>query len=68
MFILATLIVGSVFLANDPFILSFSTSSENRTRVPLTLSPQSALVSNSSDLFTVQNALGEAIALIFGFL
>jgi hypothetical protein len=59
MFILTTLIVSSVFLVNDPFNLSFYSSSENNTRVSLTLSPQSALASDPSDLFIVQNALGE---------
>jgi len=59
MLILSTLFVSSVFLVNDPFSLSFDTFAENRTRVPLTLSPQSALASDPSDLFFVQNALGE---------
>ena len=59
MLILSGLFLGSVFLVNDPLILSLDTSSENRTRVPLTLSPQSALGSDPSDLFFVQNVLGE---------
>ncbi len=59
MFILSTLILSSVFLMNDPFIGSLYTSSENKTRVSLTLSPQNALASNSSDLFILQNVLGE---------
>ena len=59
MLILSILFVSSVFLVNNPFNLSFDTFPENRTRVPLTLSPQSALASDPSDLFFVQNALGE---------
>jgi uncharacterized protein (DUF362 family) len=59
MLILSTLIVGSIFLVNDKFILSLYNSSENNTRVSLTLSPQSVLKSDASDLFIVQNALGE---------
>ena len=59
MLILSILFVGSVFLVNDPFSFGFDTFPENRTRVPLTLSPQSALASDPSDLFFVQNALGE---------
>jgi len=59
MLILSTLFVSSVFLVNDPFSLSFDTFSENRTRVPLTLSPQSSLASDPSDLFFVQNASRE---------
>ena len=57
--ILFTLLVSSSFLVNDPFSLSFDTFSGNRTRVPLTLSPQSALTPNPSDLFFVQNASGK---------
>ncbi len=59
MLILSTLLVGSVFLVNDPINLIPDTYSENRSRVPLTLSPQSALASDPSDLFFVQNASGE---------
>ena len=59
MLILSILFVGSVFLENDPFSLSFNTFSGNRIRVPLTLSPQSALASDPSDLFFVQKASGE---------
>jgi hypothetical protein len=59
MLILSTLLVSSVFLANDPFSFSFDIFSENKARVPLTLSPQSALASNPSDLFFVQNASGQ---------
>ena len=59
MLILSTLLVSSFFIVNDPFSFSPNTSSANTTRVPLTLSPQSALGSNPSDLFFVQNALGE---------
>ena len=59
MLILSTLLVGSVFLVNDPFSNSFDTFFENRTRVPLTLSPQSALTSYPSDLFFVQKVSRE---------
>ncbi|MFX0156270.1 MAG: hypothetical protein ACFE9Q_17240, partial [Candidatus Hodarchaeota archaeon] len=59
MFILSILIVGSVFLANDPFILSLYNSPKNRKPISLNLIPQRALGSNSSDLFIIQNALGE---------
>jgi hypothetical protein len=59
MLILSTLFVGSVFLVNDPFNLSLDTSFVNKTRVPLTLTPQSALASDPSDLFFIQNASGE---------
>ena len=59
MLILSILFVSSVFLVNDPFSLSFDTFPENRTRVPLTLSPQSALASDPSDLFFVQYASRE---------
>ena len=59
MLILSILFVGSVFLENDPFSLRFDTFSGNRIRVPLTLSPQSALASDPSDLFFVQKASGE---------
>ena len=59
MLLLSTLLVSSVFLVNNPFNLSFDTFSGNRTRVPLTLTPQSALASDPSDLFFVQNASRE---------
>jgi hypothetical protein len=59
MFILTILISGSIFLANDPFIRSFYISSNSRKAVTLNLSPQNAITSNSSDLFIIQNALGE---------
>ncbi len=59
MFILSTLFLGSVFLMNDPFILSLFPSSENTTRISLNLTQQTALASNSSDLFIIQNVLGE---------
>ncbi|MFX0212363.1 MAG: DUF362 domain-containing protein [Candidatus Hodarchaeota archaeon] len=57
--ILSILLVSSVFLVNNPSILGFSIFSENRTRVPITLSPQNALLSDPSDLFFVQKASGE---------
>jgi len=59
MFILSMLFVSSIFLVNEPFSISFDTLFEDRTRVPLTLSPQSALTSDPSDLFFVQYASGE---------
>ncbi|MFX0206329.1 MAG: DUF362 domain-containing protein, partial [Candidatus Hodarchaeota archaeon] len=57
--ILSALVVSSVLLVNDPYILSLNTFSENRTRVSLTLSPRSSLAPNPSDLFVVQRASGE---------
>ena len=57
--ILSILFAGSVFLENGPFSLSLDYFSGNRIRVPLTLSPQSALASDPSDLFFVQKASGE---------
>jgi len=59
MLILSILFVGSIFLENESFSLRFDPFSGNRIRVPLTLSPQSALASDSSDLFFVQKASGE---------
>ncbi len=59
MLILSTLLVSSFIIVRDPFNLSLDTFSENRIRVPLTLSPQTALASDPSDLFFVQNATGE---------
>jgi hypothetical protein len=56
--ILSVLFVSSVFLVNDPYIQSLDIFAEDRTRVSLTLSPQSSLSSNPSDLFFVQNASG----------
>ncbi|MFX1467950.1 MAG: DUF362 domain-containing protein [Promethearchaeota archaeon] len=53
------MVVSSVFLVNNLSILGFDTFSENRTRVLLTLSPQSSLASNPSNLFFVQNASGK---------
>ena len=58
-FLLFTLFLGSVFLVNNPSILGFDTFFENRTRIPLKLSPQNAAVSDPSDLFFVQKASGE---------
>ncbi|KKN26405.1 hypothetical protein LCGC14_0875080 [marine sediment metagenome] len=65
--ILSTLLTSSFILVNNPSILSFDTSSENRTRIPLTLSPQTALASNSSDLFFIQNVSGEGGNMDQGF-
>jgi uncharacterized protein (DUF362 family) len=59
MLILSTLFVSSAFLVNNPSIFSLDINSENTTRIPLTLSPQSALTPDTSDLFIVQNASGE---------
>ena len=56
MLIVSILLVGSVFLENDSFSLGFDTFSGNRIRVPLTLSPQSSIASESSDLFFIQKA------------
>jgi len=59
MLLLSTLLISSVFLVNNPFSLSFDNSPVNMTRVPLTLSPHSALASDPSDLFFVQYASRE---------
>ncbi len=59
MLILSILVVSSVIIVNDPFILKFYNSSENKTQVSLNLPLQSALTSNASNLFIIQNALGE---------
>ena len=59
MLILSILFVGSIFLENESFSLRFDPLSGNRIRVPLTLSPQSSLASDPSDLFFVQKASGE---------
>ncbi len=58
MLIISTLFVSSVFLVNEPFNLSFETLFEDRTRVPLILSPQNSLVSDPSNLFFIQDASG----------
>ena len=57
--IVSTLFVGSVFLESDPFSPRFDIFSGNRIRFPLTLSPQSALTSDPSDLFFIQKASRE---------
>ncbi len=57
--IVTTLFASSVIVVNDPFSLSLDSFSVNRNPVHITLSPQSALASDPSDLFFVQNASRE---------
>ena len=66
MLIISTLLIGSVFLANDQFSLRFDIFSGNMIHVPLTLTPQSALTSDPSDLFIIQNVMGEEGNMDFG--
>ncbi|MHA1884313.1 MAG: DUF362 domain-containing protein [Promethearchaeota archaeon] len=57
--IFSLVLASSFFFINNPSILSFDPFFEKTTRVPLTLSPQNALLPDASDLFFIHKATGE---------